>query len=212
MRNLVSETPFPAGENIAWWDGSDDLLRDPEAARHGVYHIPTRPVAPGTYKVRGLWHQRLKLHYEFSIYNAGKPAWTTADNTGCWLTTHTPPTSMAVVPGYAHHRRQAADLHGRFCRRGWPWFAMAARRRHEDWRTALGRRPLDRRADARRRSRQRRGDRSSLLRRLHLGRRTAVTAKTRSLADQPIFKQQLGDDPRKRTRSTDPAGRVRWRR
>ncbi|HLQ46533.1 MAG TPA: hypothetical protein VK137_17450, partial [Planctomycetaceae bacterium] len=99
VRNLVSETPFPAGENTAWWDGSDDLLRDPEAARHGVYHIPARPVAPGTYKVRGLWHQPLKLRYEFSIYNAGKPAWETADKTGCWLTTHTPPTSVAVVPG-----------------------------------------------------------------------------------------------------------------
>ncbi|MHB8973979.1 MAG: NHL repeat-containing protein [Pirellulaceae bacterium] len=99
VRNLVSETPFPAGENIAWWDGSDDLLRDPEAARHGVYHILARPVAPGTYKVRGLWHQPLKLRYEFSIYNAGKPSWETADNTGCWLTTHTPPTSVVVVPG-----------------------------------------------------------------------------------------------------------------
>lgn len=99
VRNLVSETPFPAGDNIAWWDGSDDLLRDPEAARHGVYHIPTRPVSPGKYTVRGLWHQPLKLRYEFSIYNAGKPAWVTADNTGCWLTTHTPPTSIAVVPG-----------------------------------------------------------------------------------------------------------------
>ncbi len=99
VRNLVSETPFPAGENTAWWDGSDDLLRDPEAAKHGVYHIPTRPVAPGDYKVRGLWRQPLKLRYEFSIYSAGKPAWTTADNTGCWMTTHTPPSSMAFVPG-----------------------------------------------------------------------------------------------------------------
>ena len=99
VRNLVSETPFPAGENIAWWDGSDDLLRDPEAAKHGVYHIPTRPVAPGSYKVRGLWHKPVKLHYEFSIYSAGKPAWSTADNTGCWMTTHTPPSSMAFVPG-----------------------------------------------------------------------------------------------------------------
>ena len=99
VRNLVRETPFPAGENIAWWDGSDDLLRNPEAAHHGVYHIPARPVAPGKYKVRGLWHQPLKLRYEFSIYNAGKPAWETADKTGCWLTTHTPPTSVAVVPG-----------------------------------------------------------------------------------------------------------------
>ncbi len=99
VRNLISETPFPAGGNIAWWDGSDDLLRDPQAARHGLYHIPTRLVAPGVYKVRGLWRKPLTLRYEFSIYNAGTPAWRTADNTGCWLTTHTPPTSMAVVPG-----------------------------------------------------------------------------------------------------------------
>jgi len=99
VRNLVSETPFPAGENTAWWDGSDDLLRDPAAAGHGVYNIPTRPVAPGAYKVRGLWHKPVELHYEFSIYNAGKPAWETADKTGCWMTTHTPPTSVAVVPG-----------------------------------------------------------------------------------------------------------------
>jgi hypothetical protein len=99
IRNLVSETPFPAGENTAWWDGSDDLLRDPDAAHHGLFSIPTRPVAPGEYKVRGLWRKPLELHYEFSIYSAGKPAWTTADNTGCWLTTHTPPTSLAAVPG-----------------------------------------------------------------------------------------------------------------
>ena len=99
VRNLVSEAPFPAGANTAWWDGSDDLLRDPEAAHHGVYHIPSRPVAPGSYKVRGLWHKPLRLHYEFSIYSAGKPVWETADKTGCWMTTHTPPTSMACVPG-----------------------------------------------------------------------------------------------------------------
>lgn len=99
VRNLVSETPFPAGENIAWWDGSDDLLRDPAAAGHGVYNIPTRPVAPGKYKVRGLWRKPVKLHYEMSIYSAGKPAWETADKTGCWMTTHTPPSSMAFVPG-----------------------------------------------------------------------------------------------------------------
>ncbi len=99
IRNLVSETPFPAGENTAWWDGSDDLLRDTDAARHGLYHIPTRPVAPGEYTVRGLWRKPLDLHYEFSIYSAGKPAWRTADDTGCWLTTHSPPTSIAAVPG-----------------------------------------------------------------------------------------------------------------
>ena len=40
VRNLISETPFPAGDNVAWWDGTDDLGRDTDAARHGVYRIP----------------------------------------------------------------------------------------------------------------------------------------------------------------------------
>ena len=42
IRNLMAETKFPAGENIAWWDGMDDLGRDPEAYRHGVYRIALR--------------------------------------------------------------------------------------------------------------------------------------------------------------------------
>src|SRR5690242_16258652 len=50
VRNLVSEAPFPAGENTAWWDGLDDLGRDPEAAAHAVYHIPGKLVAPGAYR------------------------------------------------------------------------------------------------------------------------------------------------------------------
>jgi hypothetical protein len=99
VRNLVSDMPFPAGDNTAWWDGSDDLGRDPESARHGIYNIPNQPVAPGTYRVRGLTHGQVDLHFEFSIYNAGHPAWETADNTGCWLTNHTPPQAALYVPG-----------------------------------------------------------------------------------------------------------------
>jgi hypothetical protein len=98
VRNLISETPFPAGENTAWWDGTDDLLRDPEAARHGLYHIPAQFVAPGTYRVRGLWHRPIDLRYEFSVYNAGTPAWETADSTGAWLANHTPPCAALFVP------------------------------------------------------------------------------------------------------------------
>ena len=45
VRNLVSETPFPAGPNTVWWDATDDLARDVDAARHGVYHIPAQLVA-----------------------------------------------------------------------------------------------------------------------------------------------------------------------
>ncbi len=98
VRNLVSEQPFPAGDNTAWWDGSDDLLRDVDAAKHGLYHIPTRLVSPGEYRVRGLWRKPLSLRYQMSVYSAGEPAWVTEDSTGCWLTNHTPPTSMAWIP------------------------------------------------------------------------------------------------------------------
>ena len=99
VRNLVSETPFPAGPNTVWWDATDDLARDVDAARHGVYHIPAQLVAPGTYRVRGLYHAGIDLRYEFAVYNAGSPAWSTADHTGGWLTNHTPPSSALFVPG-----------------------------------------------------------------------------------------------------------------
>ena len=207
VRNLVSETPFPAGENIAWWDGSDDLLRDPEAARHGVYHIPTRPVAPGTYKVRGLWHKPLKLHYEFSIYNAGKPAWETADKTGCWMTTHTPPTSIAVVPGSRTADGKPLVFMGAFVAEGGHGLQWL----HEDgtkiggqgwvggnW-TGAPTLAVDLGTTGRRRS--------SVLRRFGLGRRTATDGEdSRHSADQPILKQKLGDeiDPRRTQRIRSP--------
>ncbi|MDB6031488.1 MAG: hypothetical protein JWM16_1826, partial [Verrucomicrobiales bacterium] len=98
VRNLVSETAFPAGENTAWWDGLDDLQRDPESARHGIFRIPERFVEPGRYRVRGLWRKQIDLRYEFSIYNAGSPAWETADSTGAWLANHTPPCGTLFVP------------------------------------------------------------------------------------------------------------------
>lgn len=98
IRNLISETPFPAGENTAWWDGLDDLGRDPEAAKHGIYSVPGTLVKPGRYRVRGLVHDELALRYEFPIYTAGNPAWNTADNTGAWLANHTPPSAAVFLP------------------------------------------------------------------------------------------------------------------
>ena len=99
VRNLVSETRFPAGENTAWWDGTDDTGRDRDAAKHGLYHIPGEPVAPGSYRVRGLFRKELELRYEFSVYNPGNPPWETADKSGGWLTNHTPPQATVFVPG-----------------------------------------------------------------------------------------------------------------
>jgi hypothetical protein len=101
VRNLVSETPFPAGANVVWWDGTDDLGRDVEAARHGIYHVPGKFVPPGAYRVRGLWRKNIDLRYEFSVYNAGSPAWETVDHTGAWLTNHTPPAAALFVPAGA---------------------------------------------------------------------------------------------------------------
>ena len=98
VRNLVPDTWFEAGKNTAWWDGTDDLERDQDAAAHGVYRIPTHFVAPGSYSVRGLSHKAIDLHYEFSVYNSGHPAWETPDTKGGWLTNHAPPTSALFVP------------------------------------------------------------------------------------------------------------------
>jgi hypothetical protein len=98
VRNLISEAWFPAGDNEARWDGLDDLGRDADAAKHGVYSAPGKPVAPGTYRVRGLWGPRIDLKYEFPVYTAGNPAWQTADATGGWLSNHSPPMATQFVP------------------------------------------------------------------------------------------------------------------
>jgi hypothetical protein len=98
IRNLVSETPFPAGENTVWWDGTDDLGRDADAAEHGVYNIPARHVEPGEYRIRGIVRDEIRPFFEFTVYTTGTPPWSTEDNTGAWLANHTPPQAAAFVP------------------------------------------------------------------------------------------------------------------
>src|SRR5215467_10656020 len=66
VRNLISEASFPAGDNVTWWDGLDDLGRDVNSAAHGVYNVPGKFIAPGTYIARGLYHDKIDLKYEFS--------------------------------------------------------------------------------------------------------------------------------------------------
>ncbi|MDB6077582.1 MAG: repeat containing protein [Akkermansiaceae bacterium] len=98
VRNLVADTWFPAGDNTAWWDGTDDLGRDADAARHGVYRIPGRLVAPGAYRVRGLTRGEITPRYEFAVYAPGNPPWSTDDSTGGWLANHTPPQAAVFLP------------------------------------------------------------------------------------------------------------------
>lgn len=98
VRNLVSETPFPAGENTAWWDGLDDVGRDPEAAGHAVYHVPGKMVSAGNYAVRGLFRKQIDLRYQMAPYSSGKPPWYSPDKSSEWLANHTAPQTTLFVP------------------------------------------------------------------------------------------------------------------
>lgn len=112
VRNLIAETRFSKRDNVVWWDGTDDLLRDPEAYRHGLYLIPAQFVPPGAYRVRGLWRKAIELRYEFSLYTAGHPAWEIEDRTGAWLANHTPPSTVLFVPEEDSNRSPAAPCPG----------------------------------------------------------------------------------------------------
>lgn len=98
VRNLVADTFFKKGQNTVYWDGTDDLTRDPQAAAHGIYSIPASLVSPGNYTLRGLWHRKIDLRYEMPVYSAGNPPWETIDGTGGWTTNHTPPSSALFMP------------------------------------------------------------------------------------------------------------------
>ena len=97
IRNLCADRPFPAGDNTAWWDGTDDLGRDVDAAEHGLLRIPANPVAPGAYTVRGLWHKPLHAVYEFGAYAPGRFV-STPTAAADWLANHTNPQAAAYVP------------------------------------------------------------------------------------------------------------------
>ena len=99
VRNLVSETPFPAGENTVWWDGLDES-GEADMSPRGYYKIVGKLVGPGTYTVRGLFRKDLPLHYEFPIYNPGTPPWIAQDVPGSgWLADHSPPSEALFMPG-----------------------------------------------------------------------------------------------------------------
>ena len=98
VRNLISETPFPAGDNVAWWDGLDDLGRDSDASSHAIYYIPGKMVAGGTYRVCGLVRDAIDLRYQMAVNTHGSPAWQTQDPSSQWLANHTPPSTALFIP------------------------------------------------------------------------------------------------------------------
>ena len=118
VRNLVSDTWFKAGRNIAYWDGTDDLGRDAASAAKGIYKIPAKAVPAGTYTVRGLVHAQLNTSYEFAVYATGNPPWSTDDHTGAWLANHTPPQAALFVPALVSPTHQPAVFLGSYVTEG----------------------------------------------------------------------------------------------
>ena len=82
LKNLVFDHPVQAGDNIIYWDGS---------SLAGV-------AAPGSYQVRGIFHEGIVPRLEYSFYSPGTPPWPTSDGTGAWLADHTAPASALFLP------------------------------------------------------------------------------------------------------------------
>jgi hypothetical protein len=92
VRNLLGETHLPAGEHTISWDGCDEG----EAKEGG--DLVRRRVAPGTYRLRGLVHDKIHLRYDFSVYSPGSPPWHTKDGSGGWLADHSPAADVVFLP------------------------------------------------------------------------------------------------------------------
>lgn len=93
VRNLIAETPLPAGESIVYWDGYDDGIRGENG------DLTRRRVPPGAYHVRGLTHHGIPMHYEMTVNNPGQPPWQIRDGSGGWLADHSPPADVLFLPG-----------------------------------------------------------------------------------------------------------------
>ncbi len=150
VRNLVSEQPFPAGENVAWWDGLDDLARNTDAAAHAVYHVPGKLVSPGKYQVRGLVRPALDLRYEMTPYNEGRPPWPTKDRASEWLANHTAQRGAVPSAGCRSAAGRARGAGGAGARRQLRQrrrqrSGLARHRGAQNPRPTVGRRRLDRR-------------------------------------------------------------------
>lgn len=92
VRNLIAETPLPAGKNTIIWDGYD------EGTRSAAGDLIRHRVAPGRYSVRGLTHGGIHLRYEFAVNSPGSPPWFTVDHRGGWMADHLPPTGAVFLP------------------------------------------------------------------------------------------------------------------
>jgi hypothetical protein len=98
VRNLLAETPLPAGRNTLLWDGYDEGERVEGSDDVWMRDLTRHRVPPGRYTVRGLIHDRLTLRYEFSVNSPGTPPWKTKDGSGGWLADHGPAADILYLP------------------------------------------------------------------------------------------------------------------
>lgn len=85
IRNLLPALPREAGENTEHWDGLDD---------------DGKPVAPGNYTFKGLYHDGIHVNYALSFANPGNPSWPTNDGRGAFYGDHTNPEAVAAAGDY----------------------------------------------------------------------------------------------------------------
>lgn len=98
VKNLVSNTWFPAGEHTVWWDGLDES--NAHMTKKFYWRIDGSLVSAGDYRVRGLTRQAVVPKYQFAVYSGGQsPPWKSKNGLGGWLADHTPPAAALFLPG-----------------------------------------------------------------------------------------------------------------
>lgn len=82
IRNLVPALPRAKGRNVEKWDGLDD---------NG------KPVPPGQYLYKAIYHDGIRANYVMSFANPGSPTWGTPDNRGAFYGDHSAPQAAAAA-------------------------------------------------------------------------------------------------------------------
>lgn len=101
--NLIEGVFYRQGTHTFLWDGLDAGDQKYKAGGHADYSLNRKIVAPGTYRVRGLVHDPLKLTYDFTAYptiGEENVPWPTHlhNGDGGWLADHGVPHAAAFIP------------------------------------------------------------------------------------------------------------------
>ncbi len=85
VRNLIAAAPREKGAHIEKWDGLDD---------------DGKPVAPGEYSYKAIYHDGIRANWVMSFANPGNPTWQTSDGRGAFYGDHTAPQAAAAAGEY----------------------------------------------------------------------------------------------------------------